>query len=371
MAGRDVRRLVARATSLTPRKPARQVARAAIGAAAAGAERIFVCAEPFRISASAVENLDISAENHVLDIGAQLDSGDTARAAEAMREAGCGAVVVLARDGTNRSIAKAWPDARLVPISTGTNNVFPVSMEATLAGAASGLVASGRIRSGGSSADARRSYGSRSRRSRNDLALIDAVFLVGDRVGNLLPFDTAQDRSDRSGARGNRPRRDLADRWPVGTLWFCGRVRRRRALRARPSRPRESAAPIGCQSHPAYTAPCMSRTAAGSNSGSGVEVRGPGVLAFDGDREHTLADGQRASLTVLREGPLILDVPHALRVAAGARPLLGSWRLARRAGRGSGSRLLLEERPERQFAFGRTGGPPVSLSSPIINSDRI
>ena len=48
MAGRDVRRLVARATSMTPETKRDQVARAAIGAAAAGAKRIFVCAEPFQ-----------------------------------------------------------------------------------------------------------------------------------------------------------------------------------------------------------------------------------------------------------------------------------------------------------------------------------
>jgi hypothetical protein len=50
--------------------------------------------------------------------------------------------------------------------------------------------------------------------------------------------------------------------------------------------------------------------------GKTVEVCGPGVLAFDGDRERTLAAGQRAKLSVVREGPRVLDVAHALRLAA-------------------------------------------------------
>ena len=62
-----------------------------------------------------------------------------------MRDAGCGVLLVLGGDGTNRIVAKAWPDATLLPISTGTNNVFPEHVEATLAGAAAGLVASGRV----------------------------------------------------------------------------------------------------------------------------------------------------------------------------------------------------------------------------------
>ena len=55
-----------------------------------------------------------------------------------MREAGCGALVVLGGDGTQRAVAKAWRDAPLVPLSTGTNNVFPLHVEATAAGLAAG-----------------------------------------------------------------------------------------------------------------------------------------------------------------------------------------------------------------------------------------
>jgi hypothetical protein len=53
------------------------------------------------------------------------------------------AIITLGGDGTNRAVAKGCGDVPLVPVSTGTNNVFPRMVEGTLAGLAAGLVASG------------------------------------------------------------------------------------------------------------------------------------------------------------------------------------------------------------------------------------
>ena len=48
-------------------------------------------------------------------------------------------------DRTNRAIVKSSSDIDLIPLSTGTNNVFPISSEATLAGIVAGLNALGRL----------------------------------------------------------------------------------------------------------------------------------------------------------------------------------------------------------------------------------
>ncbi len=55
------------------------------------------------------------------------------------------AIVVLGGDGTQRLVAGACGEVPIVPLSTGTNNVFPESREATIAGLATGLVATGKI----------------------------------------------------------------------------------------------------------------------------------------------------------------------------------------------------------------------------------
>jgi hypothetical protein len=50
--------------------------------------------------------------------------------------------------------------------------------------------------------------------------------------------------------------------------------------------------------------------------GETMTVTGPGLLAFDGDRERSLAPGQRAQIWIERSGPRVIDVPSALREAA-------------------------------------------------------
>jgi hypothetical protein len=50
--------------------------------------------------------------------------------------------------------------------------------------------------------------------------------------------------------------------------------------------------------------------------GDEIAVEGPGVLAFDGERERVLKPGQKARLTVVREGPRVIDVDRALELAA-------------------------------------------------------
>src|SRR5262245_52503271 len=105
-AGRDVRRLAARAASDTPQGKRNGVARAVIGAAAAGATHFSVVRDPFQIGQGAVENLRIDARFEVLDLGASLQPQDTPRAVEVMRKAGCRALIVLGGDGTNRLVAR-------------------------------------------------------------------------------------------------------------------------------------------------------------------------------------------------------------------------------------------------------------------------
>ena len=56
-----------------------------------------------------------------------------------MWKAETGAVVALGGDGTCRDVATGWPEAPLIAISTGTNNVFPTAVDGTTAGVAASL----------------------------------------------------------------------------------------------------------------------------------------------------------------------------------------------------------------------------------------
>jgi hypothetical protein len=323
MSGRDVRRLAARASRTTPESKREQIARAVIGAVAAGARRVIVTHEPFRIAASAVENLRLDAEIEVLDIDARLDARDTERAARAMRERGCGALVVLGGDGTNRCVARVWPDVPLVPLSTGTNNVFPVMVEATMAGAAAGLVAAGAVDVSRVSLPAKVVRVEIDGEA-DDLALVDVVFLINDRVGNFMPIDPSRIR-----------RIVLARAEPasVGTSPIGGMLC-----------PAGAADDFGvcvtCVDHAdggqvllAPISPGLYRNVHVNDAsrlplGERVSVRGPGILSFDGDRERTLQANQQARLRVERDGPRVIDVDAALSQAAAAGAFLGrsGWR---------------------------------------------
>ena len=311
VSGRDVRRLAARARTSTPEDKRNQVARAVIGAVAAGAKRVLVMKEPFRISTSAIEHLRIGAEFEVLDVGATVSAEDTARAARAMRDAGCGALIVLGGDGTNRTIARVWPDAPLVPMSTGTNNVFPVMVEATTAGVAAGLVAAGSV---GLDEVAPRAKCVRVELDGgpSDLALVDATLLVNDHVGNLLPFDPDRLRyvllaRAEPTAVGTSPIGGLlepcgrSDDFGVGVTCVGPDDGGRLLL-----------APLSQGLYRRVHVADWRRVPLEET----VELAGPGVLALDGDREHKLADGQRVRLRVTRSGPRVIDVERALGLAA-------------------------------------------------------
>jgi hypothetical protein len=303
--------MAARASRTTPESKRDQVARAVVGAVASGAERVIVVHEPTRISEGAVQNLHLDAEIEVIDVGAKLEVGDTLRAAELMREADCGALIVLGGDGTNRAVCKAWPDAPLVSMSTGTNNVFPSMVEATVAGSAAGLVASGRLGLSEVSERAKVVH-LRVEGEPDDLALVDITQLVDENPGSLMPFEPARIR---------RIVLSRAEAASVGTSPIGGLVE-----------PCSSADEFGvvvdCVEHErggtalrVPISPGLYRTvhveaARRLESGESVEMVGPAVLAFDGDRERTLGKGQLATLWVCRDGPHVIDVDRALALAA-------------------------------------------------------
>jgi hypothetical protein len=309
--GRDVRRLAARAGMSTVESKRNQVMRAVIGAAAGGAERLLIVKDPLRVSVGAVEGLAVEVDVETLDVGARYDAEDTRRAAARMRELGCGALVVLGGDGTNRAIAQAWPDAPIVGISTGTNNAFPRMVEATTAGLAAGLVASGELPLAEVATRAKVVRFAEDGAA-EDLALIDAVQLVDDSVGNLMPFDPERMRTvvltsaDPSGIGVS----------PVGGL-------------LEPCGPEDDfGVLVRCTGHAGGGRPLLVPISPGLFRrvhvgevrrlalGEPVRVGGGGVLALDGDRERNLVPDRPLALRVVRDGPFSIDVARALAAAA-------------------------------------------------------
>ncbi|WP_420610171.1 NAD(+)/NADH kinase [Candidatus Poriferisodalis sp.] len=320
VSGRDVRRVAARGAVSTTEDKRNRIARAVIGAVTAGATRIVAMAEPFGIATGALTDLRIDAEIEIVDVGATVSPADTIRAVEAMRARDVSVLVTLGGDGTNRTISGVWPEATLVPMSTGTNNVFPSLTEPTVAGAAAGLVATGvvdpeacapqskliTVTSGsGTSQDGEPARGW------TEIALVDAVTLADDFVGNRMPADGARLRQvlvsrahpasiGLSSLAGLLQPCSFED--DAGVLVECGPGGRPMRVALAPGLYR--------------TVPVIDHRSV--ELGETVELWGPAVLSLDGDRERTIGPDEAVIADVQRCGPRVVDVDRALELGAAA-----------------------------------------------------
>lgn len=311
LSGRDSRRLTARADTVSHETKRNQIARIAVAAAAGGCTRILVPWEPRRLAIAAVEHLQIGVVVEEIRTAIHHSALDTRAAVTAMRERGCGVLVVLGGDGTSRAVTKTWPDAVIMPLSTGTNNVFPLWIEPTVAGMAAGLVAAGRLHPDEVAPRAKIVELDIAGEA-PDMALIDALLLRGDRIGNLGPFEPRYMET----LVLTRAEPDAVGMSPLGGLLcpagfaddfgvrvdFCQHEQGGRLLRAPVSPGLFRSAHV----RDVRRLPLNERTA----------VEGPGVLAFDGDRERELRPGQQATFTVTRHGPRVIDPRLTLRLAA-------------------------------------------------------
>ena len=190
MSGRDVRRVAARASTSAHHEKQQQVTRLVLAALENGVERIFLAQEPFRINERAVENLAQRDQVEILSFALTHAAGATETMIDLMWAAGCRSFIVLGGDGTNRIVSRRYPDCALMPLSTGTNNVFPIMIEASLAGAAAGLIASAQVPKEVITSRCKRIHiqAVENQTQIHDIALIDAVVLHNDSLGSLLPF---------------------------------------------------------------------------------------------------------------------------------------------------------------------------------------
>ena len=210
---------------------------------------------------------------------------DTEVATRAFLDAGCRTLVSLGGDGTNRAVVRALgsdaADVDLIPLSTGTNNVFPHFLEATVAGAAAGLISSGLV---GLAETARRHKRIHvDLDADSDLALVDAVLseerFVGSRA--LLEPDLLRrillTRAEPA-AVGMTAVGGLL--MPLGSDEGAG------ALLELGSG--QGSVTLTVPIAPGHYRPVQVRAWRRVSFGEIIEFRGPGVLAFDGERERVL-----------------------------------------------------------------------------------
>ena len=146
-ASKDIRRLVAQGRVIPDWEKVNIVRRVLIGLQAVGIEQVVAMPDSSHLCERARDDSHLTLDLSLLEMPTYYTEGDTVRAAAQMAREGVTCLVTLGGDGTNRAVACGCNSIPIVPISTGTNNVFPQMVEGTLAGLAAGVVADGRLQS--------------------------------------------------------------------------------------------------------------------------------------------------------------------------------------------------------------------------------
>ena len=140
-AGKDIRRLISQSRFVSNQEKINILRRVIKGLAAVGVSEVLLMPDYGRIAQEAVTNLNEIISVRFLDMAILNSEQDTVTAAKLMEKQGASAIVTLGGDGTNRAVALGTCEVPIMPLSTGTNNVFPFLIEGTLAGMAAGTVA--------------------------------------------------------------------------------------------------------------------------------------------------------------------------------------------------------------------------------------
>ncbi|WP_298818030.1 ATP-NAD kinase family protein [Chloroflexus sp.] len=320
--GKDIRRLVAHGSVFDNEEKVSIVKRVLLGLEAVGVQSAWIMPDRFGIGLKALDNLSLQIEASLLDMPTWFNPDDSLRAARLLAERGVGCIVTLGGDGTNRLVAKGCGEVPIMPISTGTNNVFPLMIEATTAGLAAGLVASGRAEAAVKRAPRIDVYCSKAGRVAadlpdgappDDIALVDVAVYDERFVAARAIWDSSR-ISDLVLTRAEPGNIGLSS---IGASFLAGHYPPGHGLYLQ----------LGPTGQPvrAPVAPGLMQTVHVLDHrvlapGDVVQVRRerPAVLAFDGERELELGVGDVAWLRLNPRGPRVVDPRRAIGIAASA-----------------------------------------------------
>ena len=296
------------------------VYRLMVGLAAAGVETVMMMPAGSGLTESLLRTLRSHPELdrprlEVLELRLQGTAADTEAAVAAMRDAGVSALAVLGGDGTSRVVARGCGDTPVCPLSTGTNNAFPAIREATVAGIATGLVATGQVK--------RETVVRRAKCLRitepgagggpEDLALVDVALTVEPFLGARAlwrPGDISEVvvAFGEVGAVGLSSVAGLLD--PVGRSDPWG-------LHLRLAPPPDADVVISVPLAPGLVVPVGIAAATRIAIGEIVSIEAAtGCIALDGEREIEVTSPGPVEITLGFDGPAVIDVDAVMAEAA-------------------------------------------------------
>ena len=322
LSGRDIRRLVTQASVFPTAEKANMIQRMLTAFGAVGVQRVMLSTDLGGISAAVLRAIGRRPaqagsgpdgrwpEVEFLD-GQPIrqTAQDTVDAVRRMVAADARVIVCLGGDGTARVTASAVGDVPMLALSTGTNNVFPAVREATIAGLAAGLVATGQVHPEAATTRAKQLEVRAG--DRTETALVDVAVSTERHVGARAVWDPATvtqlfcafAQPDAIGLSSI-----LGQLSPVTRDEPHGVT-----ARIAPDAARQVLAPIA----PGLVVPVGVREVARMEPGAVYRVEaGAGVIAVDGERELTFSPGQDVTVRLRTDGPRCVDVPAVLAASA-------------------------------------------------------
>lgn len=319
MSGRDIRRLIAQASVFPNTEKTSMVLRIIRAAGALGVEKVMMSTDKFGIAAGVLREIErlknAARTQHIrwpeiefLTLDAVTETAqDTTKYTERIAAECAAAVVLLGGDGTMRAAAPALGGTPMLALSTGTNNAFPIMIEATVAGMAAGLIATGQApapsrRSKLLHVAVRRADG----RALHEVALVDVCINTLSDIGSraLWKPDTLRELYC-----------TFAEPHAIGLSSIAGQVH-----------------PVTRDDHigvgvtlsddgdtvlaplapgllePVRVGHCYPLTP----DIAYLVTPGSGTIALDGEREIEFGPNDHVTVTLSHDGPLVIDVPATL-----------------------------------------------------------
>jgi predicted polyphosphate/ATP-dependent NAD kinase len=319
VSGKDIRRLVAHGSVFDNQEKVRIVRRLLTGLEATGVERVVFMPDAYAIVPRAVQGCQVAIKPEPISMAVRNNQRDSNRAGKLMGENGVDTIIVLGGDGTCRAVAKGSADVPLLPVSTGTNNVFPYMIEATVGGIAAGLIATGRVpRKAGVYRSCRLDVVVDGKVI--DIALVDVAVYNERFIASRAVWDMAKV----SQIFLTRARPDAIGLSSVGGQLTTIHPQDAKGLHLALGNngPQMVTAPIAPGLMQTVSV-CRQETLA-LGQAMAVEQR-PCVLALDGEREVTVRKDQPVSVVLSNQGPLVVDIQKTMTYAQERGLMVTRW----------------------------------------------
>jgi predicted polyphosphate/ATP-dependent NAD kinase len=322
--GRDIRRLTSHASVFPTSEKANMVVRLLAGLGALGVDRVLTLRDRTGVAALLLRALDTHAALaepqrwpavEFIDQPIMDSVADTHAGVAAMVRAEVGLIAVLGGDGTHRAVAAHCGDVPLLTLSTGTNNAFPDLREATVAGLAGALVASGAVPA-------------EVALRRNKRLLVRCVAGPNRGREELALVDVCVSRQRFVGARAISEPADIETLFltfaapdgiglsSIGGAWAPVERTASHGLHLCFARNGETGVPLVAPIAPGRVEQVTMRTCERFEVGVSMPLdTDHGTLAFDGEREIELERDDRYEISLDWGGPLTVDVERTLRYA--------------------------------------------------------